>query len=268
MINFGIYIYMLCNKFILLYILRRRSIMKLTSLIVISLAMLLVPCAAYASVDSMYEVAVVDHSGDVKVDPGADGNWVDPYVGMKLKEGALIKTGAAAYIDVVYDAEGLNLLRINEASDTAIEVSSVNLNQGTVFAKFDNLKDGKIFSVKTPTSTCGIRGSSMGVDFINNMTVVRAFEDNVYVQGVDSAGNVVGKEVVIPEGWKTQVLQNGNTEPPAELSENEQIIFTAWVEAVTGSPPGSNAADDIEEEAEEDVDSKDLQDKKEISPSE
>jgi hypothetical protein len=242
--------------------------MKLTSLILVPLALLLVPCAAYASVDSIYEVAVVDHSGDVKVDPEANGRWVDAYVGMKLKEGAVIRTGAAAYVDVVYDKEGLNLLRINESSNTAINISSVKLNEGTVFAKFDNLKDGNTFSVKTPTAVCGIRGSSMGVDFINNMTVVRAFEDSVYVQGVDSAGNVIEKEVVIPQGWKTQVLDNGNTQPPAELSENELVIFTAWVEAVTGSPPGSGATDEIEEEAEEDVDAKDLQDKKDISPSE
>lgn len=216
---------------------------------------------AEASVDSVYEVAVVDLKGDVQVDTDGSGNWSSPWIGMKLRKDAILKTGSGSYVDVVFDADGLNTLRIKEDTQTTINIASVKLAKGSVLAAFANIADGSSFKVNTPTATCGIRGSGMGVSYINNMTVVSAFEHSVYVQGVDSNGNPVGKEVVIPENWKTQVLTNGNVNPPAELTANEKMIFDAWVAAVTGGDTGFGDDDGLDDD--EDSDNKDLEEKKE-----
>ena len=48
---------------------------------------------SFASVDKAYEAAVINVNGEVKVDPNADGGWFTPWVGMKLKKGAVIKVG-------------------------------------------------------------------------------------------------------------------------------------------------------------------------------
>ncbi len=199
-----------------------------------SIAMLLVIGIAgvsYASVDSLYEAAVIDVSGDVKVDPNADGGWFTPWVGMKLKEGALLKTGAGSTAQIVFDAQGLNILQIKENSRIAVNRSMVELPEGSVLADFGNLTGGSTFAVKTPVAVCAIRGSGMGVDHIQGMTVVMAYEDKVYVQGVDANGNPVGKEVVIPESWKAAVTSGGRIEPPTELSANEQAIWDAFLAA-------------------------------------
>ncbi len=221
---------------------------------------------SHASVDQAYEVAVIDLKGDVQVDAKGDGSWTTPTVGMKLMKDSVVKTGAGSYIDVVYDAEGLNVLRIKENTHTIIRLASVDLKDGSVIASFANMAPGGSFSVKTPTAVCGIRGSGMGVDFINNMTIVSAFEHSVFVQGVDQNGNPVGMEVVIPEGWKTQVLDNGDTTPPEGLTDNELAIFDAWVASVVGGTGGEGGFEP-EGEDENDLDGKDLEEKKDISPS-
>jgi Fe-S cluster assembly iron-binding protein IscA len=212
---------------------------------------------SFASVDSIYEVAIVNMSGDVQVDIKGDGTWMRPWIGMKLMQDAMIKTGSNSTADIVFDAEGLNVLRVSENTEIAVDRSMVHLLDGSVMADFANLKGGSSFTVKTPTAACAIRGSAMGVDFINGMTVVMAFQDKVYVQGLDSDGNPVGAEVTIPEGWKSQVEQDGNVTPPEGLSENELMIFEAFVAAVQDEA-GDAPADAMPGEITEEVDTKDL----------
>ena len=222
---------------------------------------------AQASVDSFYEVAVVALKGDVQVDTDGSGKWIKPWIGMKLKKNAILTTGSNSYVDVVFDADGLNTLRIKADTKTTIQEASVKLTQGSVFAAFANIAKGSSFKVNTPTAVCGIRGSGMGVSYINEITSVQAFEHSVYVRGLDAQGLEVGKEVVIPQGWKTQVLTNGNTTPPASLTENEKKIFDAWVAFVAPVAPTPGMTDD-QKKLEEDIQAKDLEEKKEISSSE
>lgn len=226
---------------------------------------------SYASVDSIYEVAVIDISGDVKVDTKADGTWITPWVGMKLMQKAIIKTGADSSIDIVFDAEGLNVLKIKENSRLTVQEASVDLPDGSVLANFGNLTAGSSFVVKTPTAACGIRGSGMGVEVFNNITSVQAYSHSVYVQGIDAQGNPIGKSVTIPEGWKTMVASGGKIEAPAELTDNEKQIFDVWVAAATGptplvAEPGETDTTDLDGKDLDDV-KEDLGKEKEISPS-
>ncbi|MFH1665225.1 MAG: hypothetical protein ABIA77_03660, partial [Candidatus Omnitrophota bacterium] len=65
---------------------------------------------SYASIDKIYEAAVINFKGAVKVDMNADGNRVSPYTGMKLRKDAVIETGPASSIEIVFDADGLNVV--------------------------------------------------------------------------------------------------------------------------------------------------------------
>lgn len=224
---------------------------------------------SHASVDTIYEVAVIDIKGDVKVDIKGSGEWVTPWIGMKLMKNAVIKTGPGSKVDIVFDAEGLNVVEIDENTQVTVDKSLLNLTKGSVLANFPNLTGGSTFTVKTPTAACAIRGSGMGVDFIQGMTIVSAYEDKVYVQGLDANGNKVGKEVIIPEGWKTQV-KAGNVQPPAELSDNEKAIFNAFVEAVekgVGLAPTPDLGKDTELDGKDLDDVKDEGKKEDVSPS-
>jgi hypothetical protein len=161
----------------------------------------------------------------------------------------------------VFDAQGLNVLKINPGTEIIIDNSLVKMSQGSVLANFGNLKSGSSFTVKTPTAACGIRGSGMGVDFIGGMTVVKAYKDKVYVQGLDAAGNPVGVEVTIPEGWKSDVESGGDITQPEGLTENEQEIWEAYVDAVEAGI--GTEAEELAEDEDPDNDTKDYEEDKE-----
>lgn len=221
--------------------------------------------AVYASVDNIYEVSVISTKGDVKADLKGDGNWMACFDGLKLMKGAKLKTGADSEVQIVFDAQGLNILKLNPNTEITIDNSLVKMPQGSVLANFGNLKPGSSFMVKTPTAACGIRGSGMGVDFINGMTVVAAYKDKVYVQGIDAAGNPVGVEVAIPEGWKSEVASGGTISQPAGLTENEIQIWNAYV-AATQAGVGTEA-EELAKDENPPQDTKNYQEDKTISPS-
>ncbi|KJJ84738.1 OmpA/MotB domain-containing protein [Candidatus Omnitrophus magneticus] len=193
----------------------------------------IIASACWASVDGDYEVAILNVKGTVKVDENGNNNWIPATTGMRLKKNAGIMTEKGAKADIVYDAEGLNIVTIKENSKITIAEAMTLLQDGSVFVKFDNLQKGSTFKVKTPNAVCAIRGSGMGVDYLQGMTIVVAYEHNVYVKGIDPAtGREVTQEVTIPQGWKETIQAGITPEPPVELTENEQKIWDAWVEVV------------------------------------
>jgi len=227
---------------------------------------------SYASVDNTFEVAVVTVDGSVQVDEQGNGSWVAALPGMRLKADAKLKTGRNSMAEIVYDAEGLNIVNIDEKTQIVVKTGSLDLPDGSVLVNFYNLKRGSEFVVNTPTAACGIRGSGMGVDFIKNMTVVRAYEDKVYVRYPGVVGQAVDKEIIIPEGWKASIIAGQVPAPPEELSANELKIWDAWVAVLTGETTPEETADvkklkkEVAQEDEE-LDNKDLDADKTISPS-
>ncbi len=219
-----------------------------------------------ASVDSIYEAAVINMKGDVKVDPNADGSWFTPWIGMKLKKGALLKAGPDSWAEIVFDVDGLNILRIKENTQITIDRSSVKMPEGSVLAKFDNLTPGSSFVVRTPNAACGIRGSGMGVTVVKGKTIVEAFEDKAYLTTYDANGNVVTTEFIVPEEWKTTVRSDGKPEQPVALTPEEKDVWEVWVDAL------EKGVGEAPEGYEPEPDSKDLEDikteekKKDVSP--
>ena len=214
--------------------------------------------ASYASVDSIYEVAVVNMKGDVNVDTNGDGTWIKPWIGMKLMESALIKTGDDSTMDIVFDAEGLNVARIKANSLTTVKTAMLELTNGKVLADFANLKPGSSFTIKTPTAACAIRGSSMGVGFQDGITTAMSFRGNLYVQGLGPNGNPQGEEETVPEGEKTDVDGNGNVGDNENLDDSDNEEFDEFQNDM-GSQDGDEGEGELED-VPENVDTKDLDD--------
>ncbi|MFC1570822.1 FecR domain-containing protein [Candidatus Omnitrophota bacterium] len=229
---------------------------------------------SHASVDNIYEAAVVNISGDVKVDTKADGTWITPWVGMKLQKGAIVKTGEGASADLVFDAEGLNLLSMEENATLIVGKDEVELPIGVVSGKFDNLTANSTFVVKTPTAACAIRGTTFRISFsaggYSGTLQVELVNGKMTVQRVDANGNLTGSKVEIPAGTSTSVSGGQIGEPTALTASQIQAIesgVTFGGAAVTiGAVPGETFTTD--------VDGKDLEavkkdeGKKEVSPSE
>jgi len=216
---------------------------------------------SYASVDSIYEAAVVNVTGDVKVDTRADGTWITPWVGMKLMEGAIIKTGANSSADIVYDAEGLNVLTLNPNTQLTVEESMADLSKGTVVGDFANIAAGSTFTVKTPTAACGIRGTVFRVQLTSGRELkVELVNGNMYVQPLDTAGNPVGAPVTVPQSYQVTVASDGTVSEPTALTA-EQI---GQIEDIAAGAFGTTA-EEVEEVTvveEPEPDPKDLEEDK------
>ncbi|MBU1084069.1 MAG: FecR domain-containing protein [Candidatus Omnitrophica bacterium] len=184
----------------------------------------------YASVDDLHEAEIIQVEGDSEIDLVDDGDWGKAEVGDKLFEDTGIKTGRRSETRLIFDKEGLNVAEIEENTQVTIKKDMIELQNGNVVVNFENLKPGSSFIVKTPTVTCGIKGSGMRVGFKNGKTSIKAFNHNVYVRTLDSEGNPSGEESVVEEGSKAEVSEKGETKGQGKLTESEKKAFNNWVD--------------------------------------
>ncbi len=236
--------------------------MKKSFMLFISAAFIFL-CAGMseASVDNIYEVAIVSIAGDVQVDTNADGTWIRPWVGLKLMEDAVIKTGEGSTTDIVFDAEGLNIVRVQENSLTTVKSALLELPEGNVLVNFANLKPGSSFTVRTPTAACAIRGSAMGVMVApDGTTTVVMILDNGYIQPLDADGNPVGEPFVLPPGNKIQIGEGGDVGGMEGLDPGDTDDYDDFVGGLGATPPGTP---DGTEDTGDFVDTKDVDDARE-----
>ena len=213
---------------------------------------------SHASVDSIYEAALVNMTGDVKVDTRADGTWIKPWVGMKLMKGAIIKTGDGSSAQIVFDAEGLNMLQLDENTNLTVGESMAMLDAGNVVGDFGNLTAGSTFNIKTPTAVCGIRGTVFRVTLTSGGEVrVELVNGNMTVQPLDAAGNPVGSPVTVPQSYQVTVGSDGKVSEPTALTA-EQI---AQIEQISAEAFGTEV-EEVESVETEEPDPKDLEEDK------
>ena len=246
---------------------RRIVLLGLVAFLVLGLSSI-----SYASIDNVYEASLIKIKGDVKVDTKGDGIWITPWEEMRLMEGALVKTAGGASAQIIFDAEGLNILNVKENSQITVKKSSVDLPGGTVLADFGNLASGSSFIVKTPTAACGIRGSVMLVGFVGGVTTAMAFQDTVYITPLDVAGNPTGTETTVDEGNKTEVAEGGAVETPTELTPEDTAVYEEWQDEVAGGGEQGETTDQEVKDAEQQMqgendqlDVKDVDDAQDIS---
>jgi hypothetical protein len=242
-------------------------------------------CVSYASVDNTCEAVVLSITGDVMVDEKGTGNWITAEVGMKLKKGAIVMTGENGLAQLVFDADGLNVVLLKQNTQVTVQKDLVDIYDGSVMGDFKGIQKGSEFKIKTPNMVCGIRGTGVGADFFRNtnITNVRSFESSVWIQGTDQNGNPVSEIIEIPEGWQTRIFRDGNVSPPDFINENDRLVWYAWIRGF-GSASGQEGNAALAqlglmfiEAGQDTIDGKDLQDDKdeaskkegqdEISPS-
>jgi len=193
--------------------------------------------SAYAA-DNDFKAIVISIKGDVNVDLQGKGKWIAAENDMELKQGAILKTGAASSADLIFDKAMLNVVNVGENTTLAVDLLShsltqINLPNGKVLAKLKGLKNGAKFQVRTPTAICGARGTGLGVEVFEGITNVQAFEDVIYVQGIGPNGEPLSVTVEVPAGWKSAIKAGENPTPPAGLTTNEVRVWNAWVTSVT-----------------------------------
>lgn len=104
--------------------------------------------------------------GQVEVRSSSDSaeEWHNAEIGMKLREGDIIRTGIDGLADIRYYEDGLmRLLGNTEISLDKVTMrhQTIGISQGTLFAKFRLLFDSQELKFVTPDAIAAVRGTEL-----------------------------------------------------------------------------------------------------------
>jgi len=180
--------------------------------------------------------------------------------GMNLQKGDKIRTDAASFADVAFEKDKKNVIRIDQDSEVVLKnidpnATEIDLFGGKVLSRVKKLNKKSTFTVKTPISVTGARGSGWAVSTGTN-DAVESHEDKIFVAGLDANGNPIG-ETDVYAGWKIFVNQFEGPAGLTELTESEREKWNSWKESLgesgdtgsgdTGNTDIEKAADKIEQ---------------------
>lgn len=159
-------------------------------------------------------------------------------VGQKLEAGDQVDTGTAGTVDLAFDDDFQNVVRVEENSRMNVQRSATaitaRLDRGGLFAMLKDLPPDSTFEVQTPTAIATVRGSEYRTTFDPGVgtRVYNFSESPVTVHGVDSQGQATGEPLVLKNSQKTEVVKQGEAPAaaqdlqPAELSEGNALAFS------------------------------------------
>jgi hypothetical protein len=163
--------------------------------------------------------------GEAHVQKSGSSDWIAMNDGMEVDSGDVIKTAKNTEVTVTYDKDLDNVLRIMEDSIVTLRSQEIDVPKGRILARLDSLEPGTSFVATTPSAIGGVRGSAFGVKTDGGTSEVLAYEHDAFAKGLDSSGEQVGDEVIVPEGMKTTIQQGNAPGTPYFMSLEEASEF-------------------------------------------
>jgi len=213
--------------------------------------MLIAPVAftphAFAAKETVRTAKVLFVQGDVKVQKSGKTAWDAAKPGLVLADGDTIKTSKSSAIEISFDKDNKNLVRLEENSTAILRGKALNrieLPEGRIRSLVKNLKKESSFDIKTPTVVAGARGSGWDVIASGNRDNVKAFEDEIFVQSYDQQGKLI-KEIFVREGWEVLIDRFQSPGELIELSDRDRNDWNSWRDDLGGRlEPGNRGGDD------------------------
>jgi outer membrane protein OmpA-like peptidoglycan-associated protein len=157
--------------------------------------------------------------------------WNEIEIGIELDKGSIIQTGSDGEVDIRFSDKivmritGKSFLSIN---DISLKNISVNLNKGRLIAKFIKIFSKQEFSVITPTSIAGIRGTELIFD---------ANDINTDIYGMSGITEIYNPlypddQVLLGFQTKTKVPDNQRPSNPESLTPEEVSSFRKLLDSL------------------------------------
>lgn len=191
------------------------------------------------------EAFVIAVEGTVEIKPAGQPEWVPAEVGMELKQGDEIRTGAFSEIEIAFEEEEENIIRIDEEAELTLrelttdmitggESTSLGLDLGGVLARLEELPEESEFEVRTPTAVAGVRGTGFRVELVELSpelrTIVTVFDGEVGVKGIDELGRPFGPEIRVTENRRTEVEPYQVPSMPRRAKREDRKEWKVWEE--------------------------------------
>lgn len=188
---------------------------------------LLLNCPPAFARELVREAKVIMVKGDVNIQKSGRTEWTAAKEGMSLVDGDTAKTGKGSAVEIAFDRDKKNLVRLEENSTAILRgkmLRQVELPSGKIRFVVKSLKKDSSFVIKTPTVVAGARGSGGDVIVADKMDTVKAFEDELFVQSFDEQGNLI-QEISLKEGLEVIVER---FKAPGELIEITDMDRNDW----------------------------------------
>ena len=152
-------------------------------------------------------VTILFMEGDVRYMTSGGDEYLKAVPGAMLLEGYRVKTGKDSWVEVGFDEEAHNAAKIYES--TMVNFKSVGpvelgLLNGKVRALVENLEEGSSFTVKTPTATCGVRGTGWDIQTDGREVIIEVHEGKVYLKKLPHEG-YVEESTIVKAGLKAHI---------------------------------------------------------------
>lgn len=191
---------------------------------------------AFAAKEAVRTAKVLLVQGDVKVQKSGKTEWDTAKPGLALADGDTIKTFKSSAIEISFDKDNKNLVRLEENSTAILRGKALNrieLPEGRIRSLVKNLKKESSFDIKTPTVVAGARGSGWDVIATGKRDNVKAFEDEIFVQSYDQQGKLI-KEIFVREGWEVLIDRFQSPGELVELSNRDRNDWNSWRDDLGG----------------------------------
>ncbi len=168
---------------------------------------------------------IVSLSGSVEVLLAGGEEYHDAAEDMFLEAGDTVKTGDDSYVEVAFDEEGENVVRVDENTRAAFlleERQKIELLQGEIFSTIGNLPENETFEIRTPSAVAGIRGTDWVTRVDEEGTDIETLDGSLYVRGFDREGNLMAEETIIQPGYKTRVNRYQRPSAPIRLGRSQR----------------------------------------------
>ena len=173
-------------------------------------------------------VEVLSISGAVEVCRTSETEYKKAIDDMLLQSGDKIKTSQDSYIELAFDENDSNVVRIEENTSAVLllkEGEKIDLLEGRVFAIVSNLPSGSSFEIRTPTAISGVRGTDWVTEVKENDTTVEAIEGSPYVSGIGADGKPMAEQTLVLPGYTTRVKR---FQRPSALVRIPEERYLKW----------------------------------------
>lgn len=181
-----------------------------------------VSAACFAYTD---KVEIINMTGDVSILPSGKTGWLNAGIGMVLRKGDRVKTGAGSLCNIAFDKDKDNVVGILENSDVIILLGAsqkIELIDASIFARLKAIPKGTTFEIKAPTGVCGARGTELGADGDSKSLTATAYKDDIFVK------NNQGEEKDVREGNKREIGDDGSISDESPADTKDSGDYSGW----------------------------------------
>lgn len=178
------------------------------------------------------QVMVIGYQGDITIVPDGMTESIKCMRGMRLKPGDDLKTGKDSYLLIAFDELKKNRVKVRENSHVILVMTGADkceLVDGEIVTLLKNMKPGEVFQIKTPSATCGARGTGWFTRTDGRVTEVEVFDGSIFLRGVNRDGSIMREEMVLERGFMTSVRVNERPEPKRKMPKDELNRITREV---------------------------------------